>query len=103
MAAFPSQAWSGLREDWGSARILAREDKHDLRIQPEPTTPSIFKTERREKCEATPNSALVTLDGDIVGTPSLIPPEQTKVQFRRRRSGDEVSRRRRALLRVAQR
>ncbi len=69
--------------DWGLARVLGREDKHDLRIQPQPTMQSVVKTERRERREDTPDSPLVTMDGDIVGTPSFMPPEQAKGQLER--------------------
>jgi len=68
--------------DWGLARVLGREDKHDLRIKAEvPSSFSQVKTERREKREEMPDSPLITMDGDVVGTPSFMPPEQAKGQL----------------------
>ncbi|MCC7014100.1 MAG: SUMF1/EgtB/PvdO family nonheme iron enzyme [Planctomycetes bacterium] len=65
--------------DWGLARVLGREDKHDVRIKPVGmSTPSVVKTERHDDREGTPDSPLVTMDGDVVGTPSFMPPEQAR-------------------------
>jgi len=65
--------------DWGLARVLGREDKHDVRIRPAGmSTASVVKTERDGDREGTPDSPLVTMDGDVVGTPSFMPPEQAR-------------------------
>jgi serine/threonine protein kinase/formylglycine-generating enzyme required for sulfatase activity len=65
--------------DWGLARVLGREDKHDLRIKPQsPSAVSKVLTERRESRDDTPDSPLVTMDGDVVGTPCYMPPEQAR-------------------------
>ncbi len=61
--------------DWGLARMLGGEDKKDLRIRPGLT--STIRSARRESAEE-PDSPLVTMDGDVVGTPAYMSPEQAR-------------------------
>jgi eukaryotic-like serine/threonine-protein kinase len=62
--------------DWGLARVLGQADRHDVRVR-QPSAPrSIVRTDRAdERASASP---LVTMDGDIIGTPCYMPPEQAR-------------------------
>jgi serine/threonine protein kinase/formylglycine-generating enzyme required for sulfatase activity len=62
--------------DWGLAKVLGRTDSKDVRIAP--TSSTLVSTERRESAGDTPESALLTMDGDAIGTPSYMPIEQAE-------------------------
>lgn len=62
--------------DWGLARLLDRPDTKDVRIRPEASAD--LRSPRRERQAESPAAPLVTMDGDVVGTPSYMPLEQAE-------------------------
>jgi serine/threonine protein kinase/formylglycine-generating enzyme required for sulfatase activity len=64
--------------DWGLAKVLGHQDRHDLRIQDAGTGFSRLETARKRDTDTDTENSLVSMDGQQLGTPSYMSPEQAR-------------------------
>ena len=63
--------------DFGLARVLGTKDAKDIRIR-SPHGPSVEIRSEQRAFGAAEDSPLLTMDGDVIGTPAYMPPEQAE-------------------------
>ncbi|MCB9914445.1 MAG: protein kinase [Planctomycetes bacterium] len=62
--------------DWGLAHVAGRGHQPDVRLQDLPLDPGTWVRTDRADSRPDGDSALFTMDGDVVGTPAYMSPEQ---------------------------
>ncbi|MBI5363862.1 MAG: serine/threonine protein kinase [Planctomycetes bacterium] len=72
--------------DWGLARVLGKPDELATGARDDPDS-SAVRTARRAEREGGSESSLVTMEGDVIGTPAYMPLEQARGKL------EEVTRR----------
>ncbi|MGK0303894.1 MAG: serine/threonine protein kinase, partial [Planctomycetota bacterium] len=65
--------------DWGLAKVTGQEDRRDVRIRPDGASSlSRIDSVRKRDSDSDEGASVVSMDGQKLGTPSYMPPEQAK-------------------------
>jgi serine/threonine protein kinase/Tfp pilus assembly protein PilF len=64
--------------DWGLARVIGGEDTHDLRLRDAADSRASASRARTGAPDAERDSPIMTMDGDVLGTPCYMSPEQAQ-------------------------
>ncbi len=65
--------------DWGLAKVRGQQDRRDLRIRPDSArSEGQIDSARKRDTEHADSSSVVSMDGQKLGTPSYMPPEQAR-------------------------
>jgi tetratricopeptide (TPR) repeat protein len=74
--------------DWGLARILGRPERKDIRVRPEAESMTLVRSDWRG--DGAGGDAVLTMDGDVLGTPSFMSPEQARGELDRMGPASDV-------------
>ena len=66
--------------DWGLAKVLGRDDAHDIRVSEPPATDTVppATAGQRVLYPSDRQQPITTMDGVVIGTPAYMPPEQAE-------------------------
>ncbi|MFN8825116.1 MAG: protein kinase domain-containing protein [Planctomycetota bacterium] len=65
--------------DWCQAKVTGQQERHDLRIGPHSTASlSRLESVRRDDADSDADNSVVSMDGQQLGTPSYMSPEQAR-------------------------